>query len=258
MAKPRIDVKIMVFTGTDETTALVNELAHYTDNIYAILSDDYGRAQAPGGNITVIRRHLDEGMLNSWIDDTGIGLVIDGCAPAAAGYSSFLREFCEKKGVEYIRIMKHVNVTQRTEICRSREELLRTVEYMDHILVKSDISVYDDLTRIESFGDKIVAVIDVDRDLLGRLLDMGYRRENIICVGRNLSVPMIVSVADEYDINRIVVSGTDFINLFNYIDAADIRKIKISVDGEIRQEQGYNVNQVWGILAERFGITEDY
>lgn len=258
MAKPRIDVKIMAFTGTDETTALVNELAHYTDNIYAILSDDYGHAAAPGGNITVIRRCLDERMLNGWIDDTGIGLVIDGCAPAAAGYSSFLRGFCEKKGVEYIKIMKHVDVTQRTEICRTREELKRTVEYMDHILVKSDVSVYEQLTTIENFANKVIAVIDVDSEVLNKLLDMGYRGENIICVGRNLSVPMIVGIIDEYDINRIVVSGTDFINLFNYIDAADIRKIRLSVDGEIRQEQGYNVNQVWSILADRFGITEDY
>lgn len=258
MAKPRIDVKIMVFTGTDETTALVNELAHYTDSIYAILSEDYGQAQAPGGNITVIRRLLDEGMLNGWIDDTGIGLVIDGCAPSAAAYSSFLREFCEKKGVEYIKIMKKVGVTQRTEICRTREELLRTVEYMDHILVKSDVSVYRQLTGIENYADKVIAVVDVDRDILGELLELGYRRENIICIGRNLSVPMIVGLVDEFDINRIVVSGTDFINLFNYIDAADIRKIKLSVDGEIQQQQGYNVNQVWSMLADRFGISEDY
>ena len=96
-----INRKIMAFIGTEETAELVSALAEYTDNIYAAVSDEYGKASHPSGNITLLSRYLDEEKMNSWIDRVGVDLVIDGTDLTAEAPRKLIAKVCESRNIEY-------------------------------------------------------------------------------------------------------------------------------------------------------------
>lgn len=245
----------MAFVGTHEVKALIDELSEYTDNIYAVVADEYGNVPYPGGNITVISKHLDEDGILRWIEGSNIKTIIDGTAIYADEESKMICEVAKKAGVEYLNIVRHVEMSQRIHISRSEEDMLRHIEYTHgNVLVKSDKRILQKLTAWDKYKDKICPMVLPDDVVLKKLTDAGYSRENIICFGRRLSSDFLVALIREYDVTQFVMMGSDKVGMQERLQATEIAKIDVVIYGEIEREQGFSVEEVWNILADRYGL----
>lgn len=247
--------KIMAFVGTDALKAVIDELSEYTDNIYAVVADEYGKVSYPGGNITVISKYLDEDGILRWINNSDIKILIDGTAVYAAEESKIIRNAAEKAGVEYFRIVDRVEMNQRIHISRSAEDVLRRIEYAHgKVLVKGDKQLLHELTSWEKYRDKVCPLVKADGVLIKELLDAGYSSENIICHGKTLSVNFLISLMEEYDITQFIMMGYDSIGMQERLQAADIARKDVIICGELLQEKGYSPYAMWELLARRYKL----
>ncbi len=252
-----INSKIMAFVGTEDASALVSALAEHTDDIYAAVSDEYGKAPHPGGNITLLSKYLDEERMSSWIDRVGVDIVIDGTDLPASEARAVIKKVCAEKGIEYHRIAAKQQMNLHTSVYRSREQLLRDLEYtVGNILAEGDAELCDMLTDVKDFSEKIFMMIPADPEILKNVLDAGYRKENILSVNRLIHADMLVAMFKEFNISDYVFPGYLTEGMGERLASADRSDIKACIYGDLIPDEGMSADDMWDMFAERFGIEE--
>lgn len=252
----KIDIKIIAFVGTEESSRLVDAIAEYTDGIYAAVSSKYGNAPLPGGNITLIQKYLDEEGLRKWIRNTGASLVIDGTAVSAADSGSMIRSVCEDMQLEYVRIVEERRMKSDTEICRDPSSLLRVIQYsVQNVLVEAEEDVFRILTGDPDYQKKIIPLIPPDSGLLQTLNDMGYPPEHIVCAGKILSGSFLQALFSEYQITHYVFRGDILSGLSERLDALNHSMVHATILGDPAVEEGQTAEQYLYAFEKRFGIT---
>ena len=252
-----INKKIMAFVGTNDAAALVSALAEHTDDIYAAVSDEYGKAPHPGGNITLISKYLDEEKMASWIDRVGVDIVIDGTDLPATEARAVIKKVCEEKGAEYHRIAAKQQMNLHSTICRSKEQLLRELEYpVGNILVEGNDELYDMITEIKDFSEKVLMMIPADPDALKKALDLGYKKENIISINRLIHADMLIAMFNEFEISDYVFPGYLRDGMGERLASVDRSDAKAHIYGELVPDDGMSADAMWDMFAERFGIEE--
>lgn len=256
MAQRGINKKIMAFIGSPDTAELVSALAEHTDNIYAAVSDDYGKSPHPGGNITLIAKYLNEEDIERWMD-RGVEIVIDGTDLIAEEARSIIKKVCEKKGVEYHRLVPKFRYTLSTTLIRQDEVMLRELEYtVGNVLVEGDEGLFRKLTGVKDFSEKIIPMVPYDEKLLRELIDMGYKLENIISFNRMLHSTMLTALFSEFNVSHYIFPGSYILGMGERLSSVDNSPVKALIYGELKQEEGNTAADLWDMFAERFGIED--
>ena len=251
----KIKEKIMAFIGTDALKAVIDELSEYTDDIYAVVADEYGRVSYPSGNITVISKHLDEEGIIRWINNAGIKVLIDGTAAYAIEESNIIRNAAKTAGIEYFRLVDRIEMNQRIHISRSAEDVLRRIEYAHgNVLVKADKQLLYELKAWDKYQEKVYPFIKADHIFIKELSEHGYKSENIICYGKNLSVEFLIALLKEYNVTQFVMMGNDNLGMQDRLLASDIAKNDVIIYGELLQEEGYSSDSLWEMLTQRYKL----
>ncbi len=252
-----INKKIMAFVGTNDAAALVSALAEHTDDIYAAVSDEYGKAPHPGGNITLISKYLDEEKMSSWIDRVGVDIVIDGTDLPASGARAVIKKVCAEKNVEYHRIAAKQQINLHTSIYRNKENLLRDLEYpVGNILVEGEEELYGIITEVKDFSDKVFMMVPADPDIMKRVLDAGYKKENIISINKLIHSDMLVAMFREFEISDYVFPGYLKEGMGERLASVDRSDVKACIYGDLVPDDGMSADDMWDMFAERFGIEE--
>jgi len=256
MAQRGINKKIMAFIGSPEVADLVSELAEHTDNIYAAVSDDYGKSPHPGGNITLIAKYLNEEDMERWMD-RGVELVIDGTDLIAQEARSVIRKLCEKKGIEYHRVVSKFNYTLSTTLIKQDDVMLRELEYtVGNVIVEGDEELFGKLTAVKDFSEKIIPLIPYDTELFNSLINMGYKLENIISFNRTIHSGMLTALFIEFKVSHYVFPGDYMLGMGERLTSVESSPVKALIYGELEQEEGYSAAALWKIFADRFGIED--
>lgn len=257
MAKSKIDKKIMAFIGTKDASKLVNNLADYTDDIYACTASEYGGAIPPGGNITILSKYQDEDAIKRWID-RGVNLIIDGTAANAEAHRDIIRKACEANGVEYLRVAANYDFNLNTTLSSNPDDLLRAVEYsVGRVLVRGNMEVYKILTEAKDYKTKVMPMVKNDPEILAELLSLGYPQENILGTDRVYQSDFMLALFKELDITHFIMLGSEKRGLTERIESINRSMVKATVFGAVPKEDGLNADQMWNAFCDRFNI-EDY
>lgn len=252
-----INKNIMAFVGTEDTANLVSALAEHTDNIYAAVSNEYGKAPHPGGNITVISKYLDEEKASNWIERVGVDIVIDGTDLSASGPREMIKKVCEQKGIEYLRIAAKQQRNMHTTFIRNEDQLLRELEYtVGNILAECDSKLYDLLTGVRNFREKTFIMIPAESGIFEKVIELGYKKENIISVNRIIHSDLLIAMFKEFGISDYVFPGNFKEGMNERLEAVDRSSVKAAVYGDFVQDEGMSVDEMWDMLAARFGIED--
>lgn len=252
-----INKNIMAFVGTADAANLVSALAEHTDDIYAAVSDEYGRSPHPGGNITVISKYLDEERAANWIDRVGIDIIIDGTDLSAVGPREMIKKVCADKGVEYLRIAAKQQRNMHTTFIRSEEQLLRELEYpVGNILAECDDELCERLAGVRQFSEKTFIMIPAESEVLEKVLSLGYKKENIISVNRVIHADLLMAMFREFGISDYVFPGYLKEGMNERLEAVDRSSVKALVYGDFVQDEGMSAEEMWNTLAARFGIED--
>lgn len=253
-----INKKIMAFIGTNDASALVSALAEHTDDIYAAVSDRYGKAPHPSGNITLLSKYLDEEMMSSWIEKVGVEIVIDGTELAASEERTVIKKVCSEKGIEYYRIAAKQQMNLHASVYRNKEQLLRELEYtVGNVLVEDDGGeLYDIMTGVRDFSEKVLMMIPADPEVIENVLAAGYKKENILSVNRLIHADMLIAMFEELNISHYVFPGCLTDGMSERLASVDRSQVKACIYGDLIPDEGMTDDAMWDMLAERFGIEE--
>jgi precorrin-6x reductase len=253
----KITKKIMAFVGTEDASELVTALAEHTDNIYAAVSSEYGKAPHPGGNITLLSKYLDEEDMERWMERVNIDIVIDGTDISAASEGKIIKDVCEKRGVEYYRMAAKYQINMHTSVVRKDDVLLREMEYtVGNVLVEGDADLFRLLTGVRAYDEKMFPVVPAEPEMLKSVLDMGYKKENIISINRLIHADMLIALFNEFGISDYIFPGTLKEGMSERLAAVDRSNVKAAVYGDFVRDEGMNADDMWDMFAERFGIED--
>lgn len=251
----KINKKIMAFVGTEDASRLVSALAEYTDDIYAAVSDEYGKAPHPGGNITIISKYLDEEKMESWINRIGIDIVIDGTALSVPAERAIIKKLCERKGIEYYRIAARQQMNMHASIMRSSRQLIRELEYtVGNVLAEGDAELYDILTDVKNFSEKVFIIAPAEPEILKAVLDRGYRKENILSFNRIIHADLLKALFREFKISDYVFPGYLREGIPERLAAVDSSEAKAAIWGDLLPDDGMEPDDIWDMFSERFDL----
>lgn len=251
-----IDVRIMAFVGTEESSELVSRLAEFTDGIYAAVSEKYGRSSFPGGNITIISSYLDEAGIQRWIDRTGVGIIIDGTAEDREHESAVIEKKAEENGIEYLRIKTDLQISRNARICRGRSEILSGLEYTSGNILVEGSELYSFLTASGVDPERLIAAAAPVSSEIKKLEDAGCRPDHMICLGMDVDGDFMLAVLDELKIHNYVMKGGKNRGIAAKMDAMSHSDARAFIDGELAEENGSTAEEVWKKLSERFGLRD--
>ena len=249
--------RIMAFIGTDDSAELMSELAEHISGMYAAVSDEYGRAKHPIGDITLLSKYLDRDNLIKWLDRNQTSLVIDGTSLAASEQRRLIKQVCDEKGIEYFHIAAKLQSNINTTIFRNDDQLIREFEYsVGRVMVQGDRHLFEVMTGVREYSDKVIPVIPADTELINSVVELGYKRENIISINRPVHSDLLIAIFHEYKVSNYVFLGSDLYGLQERLDSVDRSSVKGAVYGDFASEEGIEVNRLWDKLTERFGIED--
>lgn len=258
MARKRIDKKIMAFVGTNDASKVIDHLAQYTDDIYAATASEYGNAVPPGGNITILRKYIDEEGIRRWIE-RGINMVVDGTDITAEEPRKLIKRVCEEMNVEYLRVAANFETNLNTVFTKSIDDIIRTVEYaVDKILVQGNLKMYKALTAAKEYQSKVIVLIPNNPEMLQAVKDIGYPSVNIICADWIMKPDFLMALFKERDITHYIMLGEEKIGLTEKLTSITRTMVKATVFGEIPKEEGMTGEKMWEQLSERFDLEDEY
>ena len=177
----KIKETIMIFVGTKEAAEFASALAEYTDNIYAAVSDEYGISPHPIGNLTLISKYLDEKNMKDWIGRIKADIVIDGTDIMAAAQREAIKKVCEERNIEYYHLAVKQQLNLHSTIYRNENQLQRDLEYVvGNVLAEGDTELFNILTGVSNFQEKIFIMLPADAEAIRKILNLGYKKDNII------------------------------------------------------------------------------
>ncbi len=247
-----IDSKIMAFVGTKECAGLVTELSKYTDKLYAAVSDSYGRAPLPGGNITIISSKLDDDGIQRWIDRTGVEMLIDGTGDVPDESARILTK-AEENDLEYLRLKRDFTLDRSIKICESRDEIISGLRYTSGIILTEGADMYVFLTENGIDKSRIIVMTEPDPDEMTSLIDAGCSRKQIISFGFNISSRFLLSVFEEIDV-RYYIIGKNSRCMSEKSEALRHSDVNAFLDGIPEEETGITVREILQLIRERFGL----
>ncbi len=252
--------KIMVFAGSIEAKNFVDSLSEYTDHVYAVVSSEYGLRQHVSGNVTVISRYLDRQSIQSWVMRVGISALVDGTEINAAEASAEIRRAAEELGIDYFKIRSNVSIDfTHTSKCKNADDIAKDAGYtVGNVLMIGCSELIRDVVcaRDGILKDRVIALLPPCEESIRLCTEAGYADENIICMKMPVPVVLLGGLIEAKNITHLVVSAGDVASIKDILKAAEIAKIKVSLYGEIAQQDGYEEAEIWEIFKERLGIEE--
>lgn len=252
--------KIMVFVGSAEAKAFVDSLAEYTDSVYAVVSEQYGSKQHVSGNITVISRFLDKESIKSWAARVGVTVLVDGTEVYASEASRMICETAEELKLDYFKISSSIDVDfTHTSKCKNVEEIIKDAAYtVGNVLMIGCKEMAADVVSEKdgALRDRVVALLPPEEENIRICREAGYSAENIICMTMPQPEILLRGIIEGRNITHMVVSAEDIASIKSNLRAAEAAKIKVSLYGELKQPEGFSVEQIWNIFVDRLGIRE--
>lgn len=238
----------------------MDSLAEYTDNVYAVVSEEYGSRQHVSGNITVISRYLDSENIKSWVNRVGIGVFVDGTEIYAALASEVIRKTAEELGVDYYKISSSVDIDfTHTSRCRDASDIVRDASYtVGNVLMIGCEDLIEDVVTEKNgvLKDRVFTLLPPSEESIRLCLGAGYSPERILCMSMPQPAALLRGIIESKNITHMVIRAGDIESIKENLQAAEDLRIKVSLVGEIVQPEGLPADMVWNIFKERLGIEE--
>lgn len=245
--------RIMILGGTTEGRKLAELCAAGGINAYISVTSDYGARLLPASEyITVICKRMDADRMEALFSGYGITHVIDATHPFALEVTENARQVCKKLCIPYFRIVRE----QEAEApgVTYFDDLPAIMAYLEktagRIFITTGSKEAAAFCRLKDFNDRCVfRVLDVP-EVVERIIQMGYQREQVIALRGPFSVEENISQFRAHHVRYLVTKDSGDAGGFpEKRKAADICGMEVLVLRRHR-EQGYTLEQIYDFLRQ--------
>lgn len=247
--------KICVFGGTTEGRELLEYLSDMKLKVVCCVATEYAKKLLPEReNIDILSGRKDRSMILSLLEEKDIEMLLDTTHPYATKVSEHLREACEEKGVEYIRLLREDHQSSYQAVSSMEEALACLEKTQGNILFttgsKDLYQLKDHPSLLERAWVRILPMMESIR-----LCDeAGIAPSKIIAMQGPFSKEMNQALMSEHDIRYLVTKDGGVAGGFSEkMDASLEMDVLPLVIGRPREEEGYTLREILHLLEQRYG-----
>ena len=250
--------KVLVFAGTTEGYELCRFLGKQKISVCALVATEYG-TRSPGElpGVALHAGRMDESQMEAFIQETSPELVLDATHPYAAEVTKNIREACDNKNTEYVRILraqgKHEDQAVYTESIQDAVEYLKGTR--GNILLTTGSKELLAFTGLPDYRERVYARVLSLPSVISACKEMGFEGKHLIGMQGPFSRELNEAMLRQFQCDFLVTKDTGMAGGFQEkIDAAlNCHAVPVIIGRPIK-EQGLTVLECKRFLQKRFQI----
>ena len=250
--------KVLVFAGTTEGYELCRFLGKQKISVCALVATEYG-TRSPGElpGVALHAGRMDESQMEAFIQETSPELVLDATHPYAAEVTENIREACDNKNTEYVRILraqgKHEDQAVYTESIQDAVEYLKGTR--GNILLTTGSKELLAFTGLPDYRERVYARVLSLPSVISACKEMGFEGKHLIGMQGPFSRELNEAMLRQFQCDFLVTKDTGMAGGFQEkIDAAlNCHAVPVIIGRPIK-EQGVTVLECKRVLQKRFQI----
>lgn len=257
--------RIIIFAGTTEGRLLSDGLAKGGVPHILSVATDYGELVLKENPLVQVHKgRMNEDEMESFIEENG-DLVFDATHPYASIVTDNIKEACNKKGKEYIRIIREkAAASQDNRLNPSEKNGEGKVVYFEdvescakgllstagNILLTTGSKDIDAFASDEEVRERLYARVLPSVDSIELCNNAGLKGEHIIAMQGPFSLELNKALISQLDIKTLVTKESGVTGGFpEKLKAADDEGIDLFVIGRPREEKGLSVKEAIRLIV---------
>lgn len=247
-------MRILLFGGTSEGRRISEYLRGRNCEVTVCVATDYGASLVPEGeNISVLTGRMNRDCILALMNSRHFDLVVDATHPYALEVTDNISASALTAGITLYRVVRECNGGGDwifVENAAHAAEILTKLS--GNILLTTgskDLHVFRGLA-MRCFPRVLPSV-----ESLQRCLELGYPRENIICMHGPFSRELNIALIRQFNIVTVVTKDTGAAGGFSEkAEAAIETGCSLIVIRRAQQEQGLSVDEIINKLECELGV----
>ena len=250
--------KLLIFGGTTESRALIDEISHMSIEITQSVATDYGKIQMEDKRVKLITGRMTEDEMAKLIVDKGIDMVVDATHPYAQIVGKNIVSACKKSAVPRIRLARDSSMeeTDKQIYVKSAEECVKALEQTrGNILLTTGSKDLARYTRLADYKSRIYPRVLPMAEAIESCVCNGYMSSHIIAMQGPFSNELNRALIQQFDISVLVTKDSGSAGGFREkADAARQQGILLVVIGRPENREGLTLDQTVEAIKARQGV----
>ena len=242
-------MKVLIFGGTTEGRKLADLLS--LNKIYSValcVATEYGKNIIPkNAEFDIFSQRLNKSEMIELLEENKFDYVIDATHPYADEATQNIKAACAETDTKYLRLIRHESDKGRSVIYA--DNALQAAEFLKNrpgnVLVTIGSKELDAFTVIEDYAARLFVRIIPMVDSLQKVIGMGFRNANIICMQGPFEIDMNIAMLKMTNAAYMVTKDSGEAGGFSKkIIAAEQTGCKVIVIARPFVESGYTFNEI--------------
>ncbi|MFV0498544.1 MAG: precorrin-6A reductase [Bacilli bacterium] len=236
-------MKILMFGGTKDAKKLASNLVVKHD-VTMIVATDYGKKILESySNINIIAKRLNQIEMENLVSNNNYELVIDATHPFATAVTANVENVCRNASVKYMRLLRDFKKENKVKYFSN---FVGVANYLKD--VKGNILFTIGSNNLDEFknlnNEKIFIRIIPMLASLEKVVNLGFKQSNIICMQGPFSYAMNKLLIEELNIKCLVTKESGKVSGFDEkVQAATTLGIEVLVIKR-PNETGYKYSEI--------------
>lgn len=208
--------KILVFAGTTEGRRIAEFLDLLSVKAYVSVATEYGQHLLKEfQNIQVLCGRMDEMEMEGFLEEKGIGLVIDATHPFAVLATENIKKACERQQVRYLRCLREdsssdhdsqltgIQVVEVTSVAQAVEYLKTTDGNIFVSTGSKELALYREL---EDYRERCYVRVLSTMESVEKTISLGFEGKHLIAMqgpfSREMNVAMLKHTGASYFVTK--------------------------------------------------------
>ena len=250
--------RVALFGGTSEGRLLAGVLAEAGAAVSVFVATSYGEEQMqPSERVSIRSGRLDSGEMLELFKAESFACVVDATHPYAREVTTNLSAAADRAGLFYLRINRESSDYDGEIEAESAEAAARYLDRIDgNVLLTTGSNTIALFTSIENWRERVFARVLPDAEVIGKCIDLGFPRRNLICMQGPFTHEMNVATIKMYGITALVTKDSGKEGGFTEkLSAARECGIKLMVIRRLDDNNvGVSVEKALAIITDRLKL----
>ena len=186
-------MKVFIFGGTTEGRKFAELLSSDGTDVILSVATEYGKNIISGNTrFSVLSQRLDKASMVALLEKDDFDYVVDATHPYADDATQNIKAACAETNTEYLRLIR--NESSKEQSIVYVDNAVQAVDFLKgtsgNILMTIGSKELDAFTVIENYSSRLFVRIIPMIDSLQKVIDMGFKNANIICMQGPFEIDM--------------------------------------------------------------------
>lgn len=250
------NMEILLFGGTSEGRRIADYLRGRSCKVTVCVASEYGASLVTEGeNISVMTGRMDRNEMTALMNSRHFDCVVDATHPYALEATDNISASAFTTGITLYRVVREGYGEGNWIWAENTAKAAELLSKLSGNILLTTGSKELDIFAGSGLAGRCFPRVLPSIESLGRCLELGYPRENIICMQGPFSKELNIAMMRQFNIETVVTKDTGSAGGFSEkAEAAVETGCSLIVIGRARQEKGLNADEMINRLEYELGV----